>query len=251
MSEPHGPAGPPTAPGPLAPPTGPVYGPIHRYRLPSEEPRPDAPGDGAPHPSPPSPHAARTYPRAAPLGPAADSRQQPSMRPWDPPGPSTPGRRDDHASWGRRVAGAVIDALPAWVAAAVLAAGYLPTYLGFLRGDLSVLPRYPLVVVGSLLGLAAFGWAAHNRWSRAGRTGQSVGRRVTKTWLVDQTTGRPVGPFHAFLRDLLHVLDGFGCVGYLWPLWDDERQTLADKIALTVVVRTAVPPLTELERDRG
>ncbi|MGI3784562.1 MAG: hypothetical protein ACRYG2_27695 [Janthinobacterium lividum] len=40
-------------------------------------------------------------------------------------------------------------------------------------------------------------------------------------------------------------------MGYLWPLWDEERQTLADKIAQTVVVRTPVPPLTDLERRQG
>jgi uncharacterized RDD family membrane protein YckC len=32
------------------------------------------------------------------------------------------------------------------------------------------------------------------------------------------------------------VLDGFCYVGYLWPLWDDKRQTFADKILGTVVV---------------
>ena len=130
----------------------------------------------------------------------------------------------------------------------MLTAGYVPMYAGFFRGDLTVPPRYPLIVVGTLLSLAAFGWAVYNRWFLAGRTGQSIGKRVAKTWLVGQTSGRPIGPFNAFLRDLLHILDGLGYVGYLWPLWDDERQTLADKIAQTVVVRTPVRPLTELER---
>ena len=46
----------------------------------------------------------------------------------------------------------------------------------------------------------------------------------------------PIGPLNAFLRDLLHTLDGFAYVGYLWPLWDAKRQTFADKIMKTVVV---------------
>ena len=148
------------------------------------------------------------------------------------------------------MAGAAVDALPGWVASIVLLLGYLPMYLGLFRGDLTVPPRYPLVLVGSLLYVAALGWVIYNRYFLAGRTGQSIGKRVTKTWLVSRTTGRPIGPFDAFLRDLLHVLDGLGYVGYLWPLWDDERQTLADKVAQTVVVRTPVPPLTDLERSR-
>lgn len=171
--------------------------------------------------------------------------------PWGPTGPWPARRRDDYASWGRRVVGAAIDAVPGSVAAVVLVAGYLPTYLGFFGGDLTVPPRYPLVVVGTALYLVAFGWAVYNRYLLSGRTGQTVGRRATKTWLVRQTTGRPTGPFDAFVRDLLHILDGIGYVGYLWPLWDDERQTLADKIAQTVVVRTPVAPLTEVERRRG
>jgi len=33
-------------------------------------------------------------------------------------------------------------------------------------------------------------------------------------------------------------LDGLPCyLGYLWPLWDSKRQTFADKIVGTVVVR--------------
>lgn len=146
------------------------------------------------------------------------------------------------------MASAAIDAVPTWVASGVLYAGYLPMYVGFLHRDVTVPPRYALVVAGTLMTLAAFGWVVYNRYFLAGRTGQSVGKRVTRTWLVTRSTGRPVGPFNAFLRDLLHILDGFGYVGYLWPLWDDERQTLADKIVQTVVVRTPVPPLSEVER---
>lgn len=147
--------------------------------------------------------------------------------------------------------GTVIDAVPVWVATVVLTAGYLPVYAGFFRGDLTVPPRYPLVLVGTLLYLGAFGLMVYNQYVLAGRTGQSYGKRVMKIWLVSRATGRPIGAFNAFVRNLLHVLDGFGYVGYLWPLWDDERQTLADKIAQTVVVRTPVPPLTELERRQA
>ncbi|WP_204912778.1 RDD family protein [Microlunatus spumicola] len=176
------------------------------------------------------------------------------VQPWGhvPPGTFAGGwpvpLRRDYASWGRRVAGAAIDAVPGWVAATVLAVAYLPTYLGFFRGDLTVPPRYGLLVVGTVLYLGAFGLAVWNRYFLAGRTGQTIGKRIMKTWLVGRASGRPIGPLDAFVRDLLHVLDGAAYVGYLWPLWDDEHQTLADKIAQTVVVRTPVPPLAPHER---
>jgi len=44
----------------------------------------------------------------------------------------------------------------------------------------------------------------------------------------------------AFVRDICHVLDTLACfIGWLFPLWDARRQTLADKIMHTVVVPAA------------
>jgi hypothetical protein len=41
----------------------------------------------------------------------------------------------------------------------------------------------------------------------------------------------------AFVRDVCHILDSIVCyVGFLLPLWDANRQPLADKIVRTVVV---------------
>ena len=223
--------------------SGPHYGPVHRYGRP-----PDARRDG-----PPS-LLVRTWAQPGPLPPPTEGA--PTAGPWIASaataggGPST-GRgptRDDHASWTRRVAASLVDALPGLVAAVLLVAGYLPVYVGFVRGDLTVPPRYPFVVAGSVAYVAALGVVVANRYVLAGRTGQSVGKRLLGIWLVGQMTGRPVGTLDAFVRDLLHVLDRVGGVGYLWPLWDDERQTLADKVAQTVVVRTPVAPLTTEER---
>ena len=74
----------------------------------------------------------------------------------------------------------------------------------------------------------------------AGRTGQSLGKRVTKIRLIGEETNAPIGPRNAFIRDLVHILDALTLVGYLWPLWDDKRQTFADKIMKTIVVNDAV-----------
>jgi hypothetical protein len=41
----------------------------------------------------------------------------------------------------------------------------------------------------------------------------------------------------AFVRDICHIIDSIICfVGYLFPLGDAKRQTIADKIVKTVVV---------------
>jgi hypothetical protein len=42
----------------------------------------------------------------------------------------------------------------------------------------------------------------------------------------------------AFVRDFAHLLDVLSLgLGYLWPLWDARRQTFADKVVRSVVVR--------------
>lgn len=77
-------------------------------------------------------------------------------------------------------------------------------------------------------------WAV-NRGVLQGR-GRSLGKRVVHTVLIDVGTGRPVGTARALLRDIAHLLDAPFWIGYLWPLWDAQRQTFADKLTGTVVV---------------
>lgn len=47
----------------------------------------------------------------------------------------------------------------------------------------------------------------------------------------------PVGPWVALGREVAHLLDVCSVVGWLWPLWDPQQQTFADKLASTRVVR--------------
>jgi uncharacterized RDD family membrane protein YckC len=78
----------------------------------------------------------------------------------------------------------------------------------------------------------------YNRWFQAGKTGQSWGKKVVGIRLVSEQTGQPIGAGMAFLRDLAHFVDGIICyIGFLFPLWDAKKQTLADKIVKTLVVR--------------
>jgi uncharacterized RDD family membrane protein YckC len=102
-------------------------------------------------------------------------------------------------------------------------------------------------LIAGVLGLIAF--AVWNSGYRQGTTGQSIGRRITKTKLVKIETGEPIGFGMALLRQIcLTVTLG---IGYLWPLWDPKRQTVADKIVKAVVVSidkaTTEPPAIELQ----
>ena len=133
---------------------------------------------------------------------------------YGPGGQATP-----FASWGVRVGASLIDALP----------GAVLSGIGRATGTTAI------VLICSLLSL---GWAVYNRWYLAGTTGQSIGKKALKLRLVSASTGQPIGPLMAFVRDLAHLVDAIICfVGYLFPLWDAKRQTLADKIVGTYVIQ--------------
>lgn len=68
------------------------------------------------------------------------------------------------------------------------------------------------------------------------RNGQTWAHRLLGVRVVSRQE-EPLGGFPMFLRDLAHLLDFlFVCVGFLWALWDREKQTFADKICGTVVI---------------
>ena len=88
------------------------------------------------------------------------------------------------------------------------------------------------------LSLAGFGWAIYNRYLE-GRTGQSTGRRIAGTRLVRSIDGELVGPALAIVRHFVHIIDAVVVfLGFLLPLVDPKRQTIADKIMGTVVIKT-------------
>jgi uncharacterized RDD family membrane protein YckC len=129
-----------------------------------------------------------------------------------------------YAGWWSRVGSYIVDVLPA-------------TILSFIGGLFAGHGGAGTAVYVLFL-LAGLGWTIWNRWVRAGRTGQSVGKSALNTRLIDERTGQPIGAGMAFVRDIAHIIDSIICfVGYLFPLWDSKRQTIADKILHTVVVR--------------
>nr|CRL75838.1 hypothetical protein CPGR_01575 [Mycolicibacter nonchromogenicus] len=82
---------------------------------------------------------------------------------------------------------------------------------------------------------AALAYGIWNFGYRQGTTGSSIGKSVLKFKVVSETTGQPIGFGMSVLRQLAHIIDSaiLG-IGYLFPLWDAKRQTIADKIMTTV-----------------
>lgn len=85
----------------------------------------------------------------------------------------------------------------------------------------------------------------YNRCILMGRYGHSFGRRMVNANLVFEKTGKPIGVFNAFVRENCHFIDWATLgVGFLMPMWDRKRQTVADKVVRTVTVEGPVPHRT-------
>jgi uncharacterized RDD family membrane protein YckC len=139
------------------------------------------------------------------------------------PGHGTP----PYAPWLIRVGSFLIDGLIPGSVAVVL------QFIGLASGDPTL-----FVLLSLAGGLGALAFVIWNSGYRQGTTGQSIGKQVIGTRLVLAVSGRPTGFGLAVGRQFAHILDALPLyLGYLWPLWDERRQTFADKICATVVVR--------------
>jgi uncharacterized RDD family membrane protein YckC len=146
-----------------------------------------------------------------------------------------------YASWGARLGGAVIDVLigaPGYVLGYFLAdATGSPTTVDPATFAVHGGPNYDFLFVGFLVTLVI--WCLN--LLRQGITGSSVGQRVFGIRIVHWQSGRPIGFRLAVGHYLAHVLDFPLLLGFLWPLWDRERQTFADKTCGVVVLTIRHP----------
>ena len=71
-----------------------------------------------------------------------------------------------------------------------------------------------------------------------GYKGATLGKMAMRIKIVS-TKGSDISYGTAFLRYIGTMISGMlFCLGYLWMLWDDKKQTWHDKIASTCVIRT-------------
>jgi len=121
------------------------------------------------------------------------------------------------ADWGTRALGFIIDWLPIAILNAVL---YRVTFINALAG---------------LVGLAYWLYLGHLE----GVTGQTPGKAIMGLRLVNDK-GELIGSGPGIGRKLAHIVDSLVCLlGWLLPLVDSKRQTIADKLLQTYVVTGA------------
>ncbi|WP_433292264.1 RDD family protein [Pseudonocardia sp. CA-142604] len=131
------------------------------------------------------------------------------------------------ATYGQRVGGFLIDVgIPMGLLFTVLIAALIPR------------DRTLALVVYAISAVVAVVFVLWNSGYCQGRTGQSLGKRALGVRLVGAATGKPVGFRRAVGRQIAHLFDAIPfLLGYAWPLWDEQKQTFADKMCRTLVVQ--------------
>jgi uncharacterized RDD family membrane protein YckC len=74
--------------------------------------------------------------------------------------------------------------------------------------------------------------------------GQTIGKKLVGIRVIDFNTGGPIGYGRAALRYIGSFVSGIAILlGYLWMLWDKEKQTWHDKWSSSVVVPVSSYPV--------
>jgi uncharacterized RDD family membrane protein YckC len=124
-------------------------------------------------------------------------------------------RTGPRASFGLRLVAALIDGVIVGVVGGIIGLGDQGRASG----------------IGTLLGLAYY------IYLEGSPSGQTIGKRIMGIRVVDFQTGGQIGYGKAAIRYFGRILSAIPCgLGYLWMLWDPQKQTWHDKLAATVVV---------------
>jgi uncharacterized RDD family membrane protein YckC len=92
-------------------------------------------------------------------------------------------------------------------------------------------------IVGIVIG------ASYTILMLGGRDGATLGMRAVGIRIIDVDSGGRVEYGQCAIRYLVAIVSGLACgIGYLWMLWDPERQTWHDKAANVYVVPTRFFP---------
>jgi uncharacterized RDD family membrane protein YckC len=205
--------------------------------------QPPPPPGNYPPPPPPPPGG---YPPPPPP-PAGGGYQPPPLAAtgYPPPAAAAPALpKEAYTPWLTRVLAWLIDSVPIFIVEGIGWAILLGTQETVCITDSSEYNLGQFCATGAstigqlsiaLAGILALAYVVWNYGYRQGTTGSSIGKSIMKFKVVSEKTGQPIGFGMSIVRQLAHIIDGAICyIGFLFPLWDAKRQTIADKIMTTV-----------------
>ncbi|WP_326721105.1 MULTISPECIES: RDD family protein [unclassified Streptomyces] len=191
------------------------FGSPNPYEQP-QNPQQGQPGYGYPQQGQPA-----GYPQTPPGVPPQQGYGYPQQPGYGYPQQPGYGAQPPYANWGQRFLGTLVDMLVFAVPYGIVIAG-------------KDTPALMAIGAIALIGLAIW------QLIQEGRTGQTLGKKALGIRLVREIDGQPLGVGMAFVRRLAHFLDSLACyLGWLWPAWDAKKQTFADKVCSSIVIRTS------------
>lgn len=213
-------------------------------------PRPDADPDGSPQaggpragaPGDPPPYTAPGYgmPQAYgvpqgyddPVGPGRDAGAPGGDPGYSAPSFGTPPPGYGQPSFGPGSGTQLYPGGPQLAEWSTRAGGYLVDFgISFVAQFVAALIDPVLAQVVGFGIFLYFGYVT-------GTTGQTPGRKVVGIRVLREADGQVLGPGAGIGRGFLHILDALPLLlGFFWPLWDKKKQTFADKLIHSVVVK--------------
>jgi uncharacterized RDD family membrane protein YckC len=144
---------------------------------------------------------------------------EPSYQPTGGDGPSGP-----RAGFWRRFVAALLDGIIVGVVGSIIG-----QILGGGNGAEGIV---------LLLGIAYYTYLE-------GSSGQTLGKKALGIRVIDLGGGGSIGYGRAFIRYIGRYVSGIVLLlGYLWMIWDKEKQTWHDKFANSVVVPESAYPVS-------
>jgi uncharacterized RDD family membrane protein YckC len=112
--------------------------------------------------------------------------------------------------------------------------------VGFVIIDLIL--KAAIGTAGSYIGIVIA--IAYFSFFEGSASGQTIGKKLVGIRVIDFNTGGPIGYGRAALRYIGSIVSGIAILlGYLWMLWDKEKQTWHDKWSSSVVVPVSSYPV--------
>jgi uncharacterized RDD family membrane protein YckC len=146
-------------------------------------------------------------------------------QPVPPPGGTPAGPSGPRADFWYRLGGFLIDGVILSIVGQLISLLFRGRFITSLLIGIAVGIAYSVYFIGS-------------------GSGQTPGMRLLGIRAIDAVSGGRVDYGRAFVRYLVAIGSGLACyLGYLWMLWDPERQTWQDKVAGTFVVPTSAYPV--------
>ena len=136
--------------------------------------------------------------------------------------PSDNGPSGPRASFWRRLGALLLDGIALGIVTGILAA---------------FMSQNAANGISTLVGLLYFTYFE-------GTSGQTLGKKALGIRVIDFGAGGPIGFGRAFIRYIGRIVSTIVLLlGYLWMLWDKEKQTWHDKFAGSVVVPESAYPV--------